>query len=41
MAGRGPLTLDVYDCAVKAGEARGLGCGISLRMWGGTFMPPM
>ena len=40
MGGRELPTLE-YDCVVKAGDARGLGCGISLRMWGGTFMPPM
>jgi hypothetical protein len=41
MAGRWLLTLDVYDCEVNDGEARGLGWGISLRRWGGTFMLPM
>lgn len=29
MAGRDPLAFEVYDCEVRAGEARGLGCGIS------------
>lgn len=32
MGGRDPLTLDAYDCGVRAGEARGLGWGISLRI---------
>ena len=32
MAGREPLTLELYDWLVKAGDARGLGWGISLRI---------
>jgi hypothetical protein len=32
IAGRDPLTLEVYDCVVNAGDARGLGWGISLRI---------
>jgi hypothetical protein len=32
MAGREPLTLELYDWVVRAGDARGLGWGISFRM---------
>ena len=32
MGGREPPTLGAYDWGVSAGEERGLGCGISLRM---------